>query len=116
MKRLLSNTLAVMTCVCACTAAAQTASTGSGQAFPSKAVRLLVGSAPGGGADFIARALSSKLAESFGQSVVVENRPGANSAIASEVLVRSPPDGHTLMINVIGHTINPWVMKLNFDP
>jgi tripartite-type tricarboxylate transporter receptor subunit TctC len=85
------------------------------QSFPSKPIRLLVGSPPGGGADFIARALSQKLSESLGQSVIVENRPGANGAIASELLARSAPDGHTLIVNIIGHSINPSVMKLNFD-
>jgi len=85
------------------------------QSFPSRPIRLLVGSPPGGGADFIARALSQKLSDGLGQPLVVENRPGANGAIASELLARTTPDGHTLMVNIIGHAINPSVMKLNFD-
>lgn len=85
------------------------------QSFPVKPIRLLVGSPPGGGADFIARSISPKLTESFGQSVVVENRPGANGAIASDVVAHSTPDGYTLSINVTGHATNPSVMKLNFD-
>ena len=108
MRAVLEVTLAVLTAsFCASFAHAQT--------FPTKPIRLLVGSPPGGGADFIARALSHKLSESLGQSVIVENRPGANGAIASELLARSTPDGHTLIVNIIGHSINPSVMKLNFD-
>jgi tripartite-type tricarboxylate transporter receptor subunit TctC len=74
-----------------------------------KAIRLLVGSPPGGGADFMARSISPKLTESFGQSVVVENRPGANGAIASDVVAHSSPDGYTLLLNVTGHATNPSV-------
>lgn len=85
------------------------------QTFPSKPIRLLVGAPPGGGADFIARGLSPKLTESLGQSVLVENRPGANGVVASEVLVRAAPDGYTIKVNTTGDAINPSLMKLNFD-
>jgi tripartite-type tricarboxylate transporter receptor subunit TctC len=91
----------------ACSAHAQT--------FPSKPVRFLVGSSPGGGADFVARTLSPKLTESLGQTVVVENRPGANGVVASELLARAAPDGYTIKINIVGDAINPSLMKLNFD-
>lgn len=108
MTRLLKFTLALCAaCICCASVLAQN--------YPVRPVRLLVGSAPGGGADFIARALSPKLTESLGQSVVIENRPGANGAIAAEVVARSAPDGHTLLLNIIGHTINPSLMKLKFD-
>jgi tripartite-type tricarboxylate transporter receptor subunit TctC len=85
------------------------------QSFPSRPIRLLVGSPPAGGADFIARALNQKLTEGLGQTVVVENRPGANGAIAAEAVSRAAPDGYTLLLNIIGHAINPSVMKLSFD-
>jgi tripartite-type tricarboxylate transporter receptor subunit TctC len=85
------------------------------QTFPSKPIRLLVGSSPGGGADFIARGLSPKLTESLGQTVLVENRPGANGVVASELLARAAPDGYTIKVNIIGDAINPSLMKLNFD-
>jgi len=85
------------------------------QSYPTKAIRILVGTPPGGGADFLARGLAPKLTESLGQSIVVENRPGANGALASEVLAHAAPDGYTLKINVFGDAVNPLLMKLNFD-
>ena len=85
------------------------------QGFPSKPIRFLVGAPPGGGADFVARTLSPKLIESLGQPVVVENRPGANGVVASELLARAAPDGYTIKINIIGDAINPSLMKLKFD-
>jgi len=85
------------------------------QSYPSRPIRILVGTPPGGGADFLARSLQPKLAESLGQPIVVENRPGANGALASDVLAHAAPDGHTLKINVFGDAVNPLLMKLNFD-
>lgn len=84
--------------------------------YPSKPIRFLVGFTPGGTNDIIARALAVKLTESMGQTVVVENRPGANTAIATELCARAAPDGHTILINSQGHATNPSLAKLNFDP
>ena len=83
--------------------------------YPVKPIRFIVGFPPGGTNDIVARVLAPKLSEYLGQSVVVENRGGANTAIACEVFVRTPPDGHTLMLNAPGHATNPALMKLNFD-
>jgi tripartite-type tricarboxylate transporter receptor subunit TctC len=93
----------------------QSTSTGSGQAYPAKAVRFIVGFPPGGTNDIVARALGQKLTEQMGQQFVIENRGGANTAIASEMFVRMLPDGHTIMLNAPGHATNPSMMKLNFD-
>ena len=86
------------------------------QSYPSKPIRLLVGFAPGGTNDFVARALAQKLTEYLGQSVVVENRAGANTAIATELAARSAPDGYILLLNAPGHATNPALMKLGYDP
>jgi tripartite-type tricarboxylate transporter receptor subunit TctC len=92
-------------------AAAQTAGS-----YPSKPIRFMVGFPPGGTNDIVARALGQKMTESLGQSVVIENRGGANTAIASEIFARMPPDGYTIMLNAPGHATNPSLMKLPFDP
>src|SRR3712207_2432388 len=84
--------------------------------FPSRPVRFLVGFPPGGTNDIIARLLAQKLSEQSGASYVVENRPGANTAIASEVFVRSAPDGYTIMQVAPGHATNPAMLDLKFDP
>jgi tripartite-type tricarboxylate transporter receptor subunit TctC len=85
------------------------------QTYPSKPIRFIVGFPPGGTNDIVARALAPKLSEYLGQSVVVDNRGGANTAIASELFVRMPPDGYTIMLNAPGHATNPSLLKLNFD-
>lgn len=76
------------------------------QSFPSKPLRILVPFPPGGGTDVAARALGEHLTRDFGQPVVVDNRPGGNSVIATEALARSAPDGHTLLLTTDFHSIN----------
>ena len=85
------------------------------QSYPSKPIRFLVGFPPGGTNDIVARALAQKLTENVGQSFVVENRGGANTAIATEVAARAAPDGYTILLNAPGHATNPALMKLAFD-
>jgi len=86
------------------------------QSYPSKPIRFLVGFPPGGTNDIVARALAQKLTENVGQSFVVENRGGANTAIATEIAARAVPDGYTILLNAPGHATNPALMKLAFDP
>jgi tripartite-type tricarboxylate transporter receptor subunit TctC len=86
------------------------------QPYPNKPIRFLVGFVAGGTNDIVARALAQKLTETLGQSVVVENRGGANTAIATEAAARAAPDGYTILLNAPGHATNPALMKLAFDP
>ncbi len=98
-------------------ATAQPTSTGSGQAFPSKVVRLVVPGTAGGSNDVVARAMSSPLSKALGQSVVVENRPGASSIIGAEMVARSPADGHTVLIGGFPFmSLAALRTKLPFDP
>jgi len=87
------------------------------QPYPAKPVRLIVGFPAGGGVDVIARQLAQELTKSLGQTVVVDNRPGAAGNIAAELTAKSPPDGYTLMVGNVGAlTINPSLYpKLPFD-
>src|SRR5256714_14268644 len=73
-----------------------------GQAFPTKPLRMLVGFAPGGANDILARIVAQKLSGSFGQPVVVDNRPGNAGLIATELLAKAPPDGYTLLLGSTG--------------
>jgi tripartite-type tricarboxylate transporter receptor subunit TctC len=84
---------------------------GQPTAFPSKPVRILVPYPAGGAVDIIARAIGPKLTTSTGQPTVVENRPGASGIIASENLVKSSADGHTLIIVISSHAVNPSMYK-----
>ena len=86
-------------------------------AYPDKPVRMVVPFPPGGGTDVVARAIALKLTEQWGQSVVVDNRPGAASMVGTEMLARAVPDGYTLGFVSMSHTINPSIhKKLPFDP
>ena len=86
--------------------------------YPLRPIRMLVGFAPGGGTDLTARPVAAKLSEFLGQQVIVENRPGAGGNIATELVVRSAPDGYTLLMGTIAAlSINPSVYRdMKFDP
>jgi tripartite-type tricarboxylate transporter receptor subunit TctC len=86
------------------------------QSYPAKPIRVIVPFAPGGGVDFIARLVGQKLGEALGQQIVVENRPGAGSAIGTEAAIRSAPDGYTLLEISPSYTINPSLRPPKFDP
>ena len=82
------------------------------QSYPSKSIRLVVPWPPSGTVDILARPLSQKLTDKLGQSVVIDNRPGANSIVGSEIVARSSADGYTLLVdNVTGHASNATLYK-----
>jgi tripartite-type tricarboxylate transporter receptor subunit TctC len=86
------------------------------QAFPNKPVRLIISFTPGSSTDIIGRAVAAKLQEVWGQPVVAENRPGAGGTVGSEFVVRSDPDGYTLLANSSAHAANPGMYKeLRYD-
>lgn len=87
------------------------------QNYPSKPVRLIVPFAAGGSTDVIARILAPKLSEVWGQQVIVDNRPGGNTVIGTDIVAKSPPDGHVLLVTPAPFTVVPSVLtKLPYDP
>lgn len=97
-------------------AQAQAAAASAAQTWPTRPVRLLMPYAPGGGVDTVGRALAQKLSELSGVPVIPENRPGGTGILASEMLMRAPPDGATLMVSALEFAINPALRsKLPYD-
>lgn len=86
------------------------------QAYPTKPMRMIIALAPGGGVDTTGRLLAARLSEMWGQSIVADNRPGAGGAIAAEALVRSNPDGYTVLMASAGMSITPALQKLSYNP
>jgi len=85
------------------------------QDYPNKPIRVIVPYSPGGGTDVLSRALGEKLSAALGQTVVIDNRPGANGAIGSQAVARSAPDGYTLLVVTNTHVMNPYLQKVPFD-
>lgn len=86
------------------------------QNYPARALRLIVPSAPGGGTDIVGRALAAKLSELLGQQVVVDNRAGAGSTIGIDMVVKSAPDGYTVLVSPSTLALNVWMYaKLPYD-
>lgn len=86
------------------------------QSFPSRPLKIVVGFTPGAASDIIARTVGEKLAIALGQAVIIENKPGASTIIASEMVAKSPPDGHTLLLNLALHVQNQSLYrKLPYD-
>jgi len=109
-QRSLKTVIAVLVCLPSLSALAQTAAD-----WPSKPLRMLVGSAPGGGTDAMARAVVDRLAPLLKQPIVVENRPGVSNTIAADLTAKST-DGHTMVMGVsTAHAIAPHLFKLGYD-
>lgn len=92
-------------------ALAQTASTGSGQAWPAKPVRVVIPWPPGGSNDVVGRIVMQKVGESLGQQFIVDNRPGASGAIGADPVAKAPPDGYTIMVHSTTHLGNAHLYK-----
>ena len=86
------------------------------QGYPNRPIRIVVAFPPASSNDMLARFVGGKLGERFGQQVVVDNRAGANGIIGTELAARATPDGHTLLVVSMSHTMNAAVYKLPFDP
>ena len=109
MKRRALSMLALVTALLPCVAAAQ------GGEWPTRPVRILVGAAPGGGTDVMARAVADRLGPLLNQPIVVENRPGVSNTLAADVTAKST-DGHTMVMGVVtAHAIAPHLLKLGYD-
>lgn len=105
-----------MTCLNFLLSGALLCMTGTGLAYPTKPIRLIVPTAPGGGTDFTARLIGTKLAEAWGQTVVIDNRTGASGNIGVELAAKSVPDGHTLVMPITSFPVNPSLYpKLPFN-
>jgi tripartite-type tricarboxylate transporter receptor subunit TctC len=86
-------------------------------AYPDKPIKVLIGYAPGGSTDVVARLIGPKLSEKLGQPIVIENKPGGAGDFAAEMMMQAPADGYTLMMSTVAvHAINPGLMKQKFDP
>ncbi len=109
------NALRVLPALCTIFATGMT-SVALAQNYPVKPVRLVTGFPPGGGIDIMARILAPKMIEAFGQQVIIDSRPGAGTNIAMDYVVKSPPDGYTLLMNTPPVAINMSLYKnLGFD-
>jgi len=103
----------LMATFAAATALAQDAAAG----YPSKYVRFIVPYAPGGSSDILARTLGQKLGDALGQTFVVDNRPGAGSMIGTDIAAKATPDGYTIILSDMPHTINPSMYaRVPYDP
>ena len=86
-------------------------------AWPEKPIKVLIGYAPGGSTDVVARLISPKLGERLGQPIIIENKPGAAGDFAAELMLQAPADGYTLMMSTVAlHAINPGLFKQKFNP
>lgn len=113
MSKPLVNVALALCAVAACTFAVPAAS----QNYPDRPVKLVVPYPPGGSADILARLLEQRLGTQLGKSVVVENKPGAGTAIGADYVARSAPDGYTILLGTVSsQAMNPALTKVGYDP
>lgn len=87
------------------------------QSYPAKPIRVIIGYSAGGPTDVLGRIVAQKVSANIGQTMLVENRPGANSIIGTDLVANAPRDGHTIILASIGHTVNPsFYSKVPYDP
>jgi tripartite-type tricarboxylate transporter receptor subunit TctC len=111
MPKVVIRLVAAIALACACSSGALA------QVWPTKPIRVIVCYAPGGVTDVVARLVAQPLSEVLGHAIVVENKPGANGMIGSQIVADAPPDGYTLLMYVDGNTVLPSIMKkLPFEP
>ena len=111
-RRAIGLACATVCALFACTSALAQASGG----YPNKPIKLVVPYPPGGPTDIVARVVAQKLSEQLGQSIIIDNRPGAGANLGAEAVARSPADGYTLMVATTAHAINPALFsKLNYS-
>jgi len=104
-------------CILLIVAAAGNTATAVAQEYPAKAIRIVVPYSPGGGLDVVGRPIAQKLSESFGQPVVIDNRPGGGTTIGTTVVAKAPADGYTLLLTLSALTISPSLYPhLPYDP
>src|ERR1700683_1835178 len=85
-------------------------------AWPSRPIHLIIPFPPGGRNDGVGRGFAAALGERLGQTLVVENRPGAGGVVCTELVSNATPDGYTLLVISLAHAVNPWLYKLKYDP
>jgi len=84
--------------------------------YPDRPVRLIIPFPPGGSNDIVGRAIATQMAERLGKQVIVDNRSGAGGVVGTEAASHAPPDGYTILVISIAHSVNPWLYKLPYDP
>ena len=106
---------AVGALLCACTLALPSPADAQAN-YPTRPIRIISPYAPGGGNTIMARMVGQKLTEAWGQQVIVDNRPGGNTIIGTELTARATPDGYTFMLAGSGHVLTPLLLKTPYDP
>ena len=103
---------AALACVAVAVAALLPAGPAQAQAYPTRAVKMVVPFPPGGSLDIAGRLIAQKLTDAWGQPVVVENKPGAGGNIGADFVAKSPPDGYTILMGALStHAVNPSLYK-----